>query len=84
MRAKEFESAQRIQCRKNGRLAHNLENARNRERREPEHDDGAKEFADRLGAAGLHCEQSDQDARGYRHDIGIERRRGNVQTFHRA
>ncbi len=51
---------------------------------EPDHHHGPEQPADHAGAAPLHQEEAEQHHDGERNDVGIEERRGDLQSLDRA
>ena len=76
------QSMGRIERGEHPRVQHDAPHAEHRETTEPEHHESAEEAADTGGAALLDPEQSGQDTDGERHHPALERRCGDVETFH--
>ena len=64
-----------------GRLG-DVPHAHRAERSEPERADRAEEDPDHAGAVALDEEERHEDARGERHDVGLEGRGAHLEAFH--
>ena len=60
-----------------------MDEAHHRQHAEPHHHDRAEGGGDPRGAARLHGKQRDKDEHRQRHDVVLERRRGELEAFHR-
>jgi hypothetical protein len=73
----------RIEGRKHARVLRDMGNAAESKGDEPDKGDRTKESGNACRAVRLHREETEQDQHGQRHDIVLERRRGDLQTFDR-
>ena len=75
---------ERIECDQDVRHKPQVDEAADPQDHEPQHHDRAEHSTDARRAAPLHDEQADQHRQRERHDVRLELRRGDLETFDRA
>ncbi len=84
LRLQEVQRCQRVECREDGRLLHDLQHPGERQHTEPEQDDRAEQAPHEPGAIALHGEQRDQHAECGRQHVGLQHGGDHLQPLHRT